>query len=147
MSIIIRGVQPRDFEQWYGMRVSLWPDATQPEDERDMREYLTSERTAAFVAEAAGGRLVGFLEANMRDYADGCVTRPVGYVEGWYVDEEYRRQGVGAALVEAAEEWARAKGCREMASDCFADNRVSLAAHLALGYEEKERLIHFAKTL
>ncbi len=78
---------------------------------------------------------------------DGCRTRNVGYIEGWYVEAAHRRQGVGAALVRAAEEWARAQGCQEMASDCFEDNAVSLASHLALGYTEKERLIHFAKEL
>ena len=35
--------------------------------------------------------------------ADGCTTHPVGYVEGWYVDPDVRRKGVGKALVAAAE--------------------------------------------
>ena len=34
-----------------------------------------------------------------------------------------------------------------MASDCLLDNEVSRAAHVALGYAEVERLIHFAKRL
>ena len=143
----IRQVEQSDYGQWHRMRLSLWPTATQPEDERDMREYLESEVKTAFVAQAADGRLVAFVEANIRHYAEGCATRNVGYIEGWYVDEEYRRQGIGAALVKAAEDWARSRGCQEMASDCLMDNDVSLAAHLALGYEEKERLIHFVKEL
>jgi len=36
---------------------------------------------------------------------------------------------------------------REMASDTWLENEVSIAAHLKMGYEELERLIHFAKTL
>ncbi len=144
---MIRPVEQGDFEQWHRMRVALWPDATQPEDECDMQEYLTATGMAAFVAQAASGQIVGFLEANIRYYAEGCLTRNVGYIEGWYVDEEYRRQGVGAALVQAAEAWARSKGCQEMASDCLLENEVSLAAHLSLGYEEQERLIHFVKPL
>src|SRR5687768_5938495 len=97
--MIIRRVQEHDYDQWYGLRLALWPDASQPEDEEDMQEYMTSDSKAVFVAEAEDGRLIGFLEANIRDYADGCRSRNVGYIEGWYVDEEYRRQGVGAALV------------------------------------------------
>jgi aminoglycoside 6'-N-acetyltransferase I len=54
---------------------------------------------------------------------------------------------VGRALFEAAEGWARGLGLREIASDTFIANEISLKAHLALGYEEKERLIHFAKVL
>lgn len=145
--MIIRRVEQNDFKQWYQLRIALWPDATQPEDERDMQECLTNDAMATFVAEDANGDLVGFLETNIRYYAESCLTRNVGYIEGWYVEEEYRRQGVGAALVEAAEAWARSRGCQEMASDCLLENDVSLAAHLSLGYEEAERLIHFVKTL
>ena len=38
-------------------------------------------------------------------------------------------------------------GLHEMASDADITNEPSLKAHLALGYHETERLIHFAKTL
>lgn len=79
--------------------------------------------------------------------AFGCESRPVGYVEGWYVDWDVRLLGIGGELVRAAEAWAVAKGCREMASDCKLDSQLSLLAHLALDYEETERLIHFRKPL
>ena len=68
-------------------------------------------------------------------------------IEGWYVDEDVRRQGVGGQLVKAAEQWALAQGCQEMASDCDIDNDVSFKSHLAIGYAEVERLIHFRKSL
>lgn len=108
---------------------------------------LADPATPVFVAERAAGCLGGFLEAGTRPYADGCDTSPVGYVEGWYVDPDLRRHGVGGLLVRAAEEWARSIGCREMASDTTLDNDTSIAAHEALGYREVERLIHFAKCL
>ena len=145
--MLIRHVQEADFEPWFRLRLALWPHASQPEDEQEMKDYTSNDTMAAFVAQDADGQLVGFLEANIRYYAESCITRNVGYIEGWYVDEAHRQQGIGAALVTAAEAWARSKGCQEMASDCLLDNEVSLAAHLALGYEEKERLIHFAKPL
>jgi aminoglycoside 6'-N-acetyltransferase I len=50
-------------------------------------------------------------------------------------------------LVEAAESWARSKGCLWMASDALIDNAVSIVAHGRLGYREVERLVHFAKEL
>jgi aminoglycoside 6'-N-acetyltransferase I len=71
----------------------------------------------------------------------------VGYIEGWYVAPDLRGMGIGRRLVQAAEDWARSNGCREMASDCTLDNDLSLRAHLALGYEETERLVHFRKVL
>jgi aminoglycoside 6'-N-acetyltransferase I len=100
-----------------------------------------------FVAERDGGRLAGFVEVGIRDFAEDCETRDVGYVEGWHVDADVRLQGVGRQLIRAAEDWARSHGCAEMASDCYLWNEVSIAAHLRLGYEESSRLVHFRKKL
>jgi aminoglycoside 6'-N-acetyltransferase I len=83
-----------------------------------------------------------------RSHADGCDERhPVGYVEGWYVAAAARATGVGRALIEAAEAWARALGCREMASDTWHDNEPSILAHQALGYELVEHVVLFRKAL
>src|SRR5205823_5642774 len=101
----------------------------------------------AFVVERHAGGLGGFLEASIRPFADGCSTRPVGYIEGWFVDADMRQQGVGKRLVAVAEQWAIEHGCQEMASDAHIANQVSLDAHLALGYEQTNRLAHFRKWL
>lgn len=98
-----------------------------------------------FVAERPTCGLGGFLEASFHVNTYDCETSPVGYIEGWYVDPDLRLHGVGKQLVHAAEQWAIGQGYQEMASDCEIDNQVSLSAHLASGYEEKERLIHFRK--
>ena len=71
----------------------------------------------------------------------------VGYIEGWYVAESYRHQGVGKKLVAAAEDWARSHGCLEIASDTWIDNEVSQSAHEALGYEVVDRCVHYRKML
>jgi aminoglycoside 6'-N-acetyltransferase I len=100
------------------------------------------------VAETSDRRLVGFLEANLRSHADGCnPTCPVGYVEGWYVADRCRRQGVGRNLLSAAEDWARTQGCVEMASDTWLDNEASQRAHEALGYQVVDRCVHYRKSL
>jgi aminoglycoside 6'-N-acetyltransferase I len=98
-----------------------------------------------FVAERPDGGLCGLLEVSIRSEAPGCTTDRIGYLEGWYVDPDWREQGVGRGLVEAAEAWACSVGCREMASDTTPDYPVSPRAHAALGYLETER--YFRKTL
>jgi hypothetical protein len=46
---------------------------------------------------------------------------------------------VGAELMRSAEDWARAQGCLEMASDALINNEGSLRAHEALGFEIVDR--------
>ena len=87
------------------------------------------------------------IEARIREYGEGCETSPVGYIEGWFVHEKFRGSGVAGILTNAAENWAREKGCTEMGSDTWLDNETSIRAHVKLGYVEVERLVHFVKQL
>lgn len=101
-----------------------------------------------FVATDASGSVVGFLEAGLRSCADGCdVSRPVGYVEGWFVMESHRAQGIGRALLSAAEDWARAQGCREMASDADIANTLSQRVHEASGFTVAGRSVLYRKSI
>lgn len=146
--MLIRRVTAEDWDEMLRMRLDLWPDSTIADLKAEMPEWLKDEsRSIVLVAEREDAGLAGFVEAGIRDVAEDCETRDVGYIEGWYVDADARLRGVGRLLVRAAEDWARSRGCAEMASDCLLTNEVSLAAHLRLGYEETARLIHFRKRL
>ncbi len=143
----VRLVAPDDRSEWLRMRLLLWPDHKEVELLQEMELILADPLTPVFVLERPEGGLGGFLEAGTRKYADGCETSPVGYIEGWFVDADLRAQGFGGALVRRAEEWARSLGLKEMGSDTWIDNEVSIRAHLGLGYKDVERVVHFAKTL
>ena len=117
-------------------RQALWPDFPKLEHVRAIEVTITTKIDVAFVAESQSGQVVGFVEASLRSFAEGCDTSPVGYVEGWFVRPEHRRQGIGQALVAAAEQWAIEQGCVEMASDARIENTVSQQAHLAIGFKK-----------
>ena len=144
---MIRSYKDGDRAEWLRMRMALWDDCPDQQQVQEMEQILGSDTEEVFVAERPGGGLCGFLEAALRSRADGCDSTPVGYIEGWYVDPDMRRHGVGRALVEEAEAWARARGCRQMASDAELWNEVSHQAHGALGYEETGRVVQFMKDL
>lgn len=144
-----RRVDASDREEWLRMRTALWPHG-KSEHEAEIEAYLRAPDdadAAVFVATRGGGTLAGFVELRLRDFAEGCTSSPVAYVEGWWVDDDTRRRGVGEALMRAAEDWARSRGLRELASDCDFGNEVSLSAHLALGFREAERVICLRKDL
>lgn len=146
-SKLIRRVETGDFEEWLRMRAALWPDEDIEDLREEIQELLADEDSAVYVATRVDGGLCGFIEVGLRDYAEGCDSSPAAYIEGWYVDADQRRGGVGARLVQVAEAWGREAGCREIGSDCLLDNLISYEAHLALGYDEVERLIVFRKDL
>jgi aminoglycoside 6'-N-acetyltransferase I len=130
------------------MRDALWPQGRDDHpDEIDAALRAPADTAAVLVVPRAEGGLAGLLELRLRDFAEGCVSSPVAYVEGWWVDDDARRRGVGAALMRAAEDWARARGLREIASDCDLDNEASLRAHEALGFAEAVRVICLRKAL
>lgn len=145
----IRPVQSADIPEWLRMRMALWPDssaaAETDEIERLLAGYPSPTLMAAFVCERPEGGLCGLVEVSIHASAPGCKTDHVGYLEAWHVDPDWRGRGLGRALVERAETWARAAGCTEMASDTTPFYPVSPAAHAALGYEETER--YFRKDL
>jgi aminoglycoside 6'-N-acetyltransferase I len=150
---IIRQAQQSDAEDLAEMRALLWPDASIEEHRMEVHAFLNGASAgtlpeATLVAQDERGRVIGFLEVDLRSHADGCdPAQPVGYVEGWFVREEFRAQGVGMQLMRAAEDWARKLKCVEMASDVLINNDESQRAHEALGFEVVDRCVHYRKTL
>ena len=152
-NIRVRLASQSDIAQLTPMRLELWPESSASHHSAELTNVLggTSRRVyplMIFVAEDNSGNLVGFLEANLRSAADGCDEKlPVGYVEGWFVAESRRGQRVGAALLRAAEDWARAQGCVEMASDTAIDNHLSQRVHEASGFTVSARSVLYRKSI
>lgn len=146
MNITIRRVTETDKAEWFRMRKGIWPEVPDHYMSFDMDDLLADEDYLILFA-CDGDKNIGLTEARLRDHAEGCSSSPVGYIEGWYVQDDYRGRGVVGILNQAAEDWARSKGCTEMASDTWLDNEASIRAHQKLGYFEVERLIHYVKRL
>lgn len=131
---------------------ALWPDGSLAEHHAEAVAILSGNPASTLplvvIVAELDGTIVGFVEVGLRSHADACdPSRPVGFVEGWYVEPDRRRRGIGRALVAAAEAWAVSRGCAEMASDAEIENGVSLEAHEALGFEVVDRCVHFRKRL
>ncbi len=141
-------VSAEEGDQWVALRQKLWQEGADTHaSEVDAFLSGSAEHPEAVLVARDGGRVVGFAELAVRRFAEGCATDRVGYLEGWYVEETFRRRGVGRALVSAAEKWARQQGCRELASDASADNEVSVRAHLGCGFEDAGTVRCFRKRL
>jgi len=134
---------------WLDMRLALWPDATADEHRAYMAVSLAQpERFLQLMMYDERRQPLGFIEGSIRnDYVNGTESSPVGFVEGVYVAPASRRKGVARQLYDAIGDWAKARGCRELASDALVDNEVSQRAHRALGFRETERVVYFTRIL
>jgi aminoglycoside 6'-N-acetyltransferase I len=142
----IRVMEARDRLAWAEMRAALWPEESAAEHAHGIDDVLRSDRAWGFIAEA-DGTPAGFAELAIRDYANGCTSRPVPFLEGIFVRKEFRRRGIGARLVAHVERFAVARGFTEMGSDAEIANLASHAAHRSWGFGETERVVYFRKVL
>ena len=134
---------------WLELRLALWPDATAEEHRGYMAISLAQpDRFLQLMMYDEQRQPLGFIEGSIRtDYVNGTESSPVGFIEGVYVVPARRRKGVARQLYAAIADWAKARGCRELASDALIDNEVSQRAHRSLGFRETERVVYFTKDL
>ena len=144
---LINRAKVEDAEILASLAILMWTDNDPEEMAEEFRELVMNEDVACFL-KYEDDKPIGFAQCQLRhDYVEGTDSSPVGYLEGIFVSEENRKHGYAAELIRECEKWAKEKGCTEFASDCELDNEASLHFHIALGFEEANRIICFRKNI
>lgn len=143
---MIRTATENDRKVWLALRKLVYTDCTDAFHEEDINIWMRDEDKECFLLEV-DGRVAGFLEASLRNVVDGCLTSPVGFMEGICLFPEFRGRGLSMELMAVAEDWMRAKGCTEMGSDADLENEKAIQFHQAIGFEETYRIVQFKKSL
>ena len=105
----VRPAQLHDADAIAKMCELLWPDTPADEHRKEIVHLLTSGHYGSLpatilVAHDDTDKLTGFLQIGLRSHADGCdPTNSVGFIEGWFVYEPFRHQGIARALMHTAE--------------------------------------------
>lgn len=147
MKISIRKAAVEDAQKVASLATKMWKSHTMEELTEEFCDYISKESSIIFLA-MSDESAVGFAQCGLRhDYVEGTTSRPVGYLEGIFVEEGYRKRGLARNLLEACQKWAEEQGCTEFASDCELDNEDSLKFHLKMGFKEANRIICFTKKL
>ena len=132
--------------KWLDLALKLWSDESVEEMDRSLKNIFQSPREAGFLAKDDRDKAIGFMNLSLRsDYVPGANQSPVAYIEGIYVKDEYRKQGVGKELIQYAQKWAVERGCVELASDALLENTASYEFHTKVGFQEVERVVTFIK--
>jgi len=147
MQVIIKKAAVEDAKTVAGLAVKLWESHTIEQLAEEFRNYI-GKSDCVLVLAVLDDRPVGFAQCGLRnDYVEGTDTSPVGYLEGIFVEEDYRKNGLAKEMLDVCQKWAKEQGCTEFASDCELVNEDSLKFHLRMGFKEANRIICFTKKL
>ncbi|MDX1407664.1 MAG: aminoglycoside 6'-N-acetyltransferase [Saprospiraceae bacterium] len=143
----IRPLEEDALDKLTEMICALWPECDAAEERLNYTRILKSTREGCLVARV-GETIAGFIHLSVRhEHVEGATGSPVAYIEGVYVEPQYRRTGVGRALVNAGRQWGAQMGCRHYASDAELHNTASHHFHLANGFREVNRVVCYVQEL
>ncbi len=103
-------------------------------------DLLDDEDVTAWVAEISE-EMVGCIVVGLREAADIpiLVPRRYAFVDTLVVAEDFRRCGVGSALMAQAEQWAIDRGASSMELNVYEFNDLALNLYHKLGYQTLSR--------
>ncbi len=104
-----------------------------PGEERRYLRWLRHHSDAAVFVAEDNGAIVGRLSIARDAHPASEHVADLGLM----VAREFRRRGVGTALMEEAERWARGLGVRKLELHVFPHNEAAIALYRGLGYEEE----------
>jgi GNAT superfamily N-acetyltransferase len=110
-----------------------------------VEERFASKDTQFFVARGAGGRPIGF--AHLLFTLETVSLAKIGILEDIYVLEDQRGAGIGGALLDAAETFARERGLLRLTLATAHQNRAAQRLYLAHGYVPDQRFRAFNRYL
>lgn len=119
---MIRKAVESDIKAVAEMAKLMWTESSIDELSQGFAELISRE-DVLILFKLIGGVPIGFAQCQLRhDYVEGTDSSPVGYLEGIFIKEPYRRKGYAKGLLKECEQWAREKRCTEFASDCELEN-------------------------
>ena len=104
----VRSMAVRDARRVADLSGQLGYPSSEAQILRRFEAVSADPASAVFVVEDEQGRLIGWTHVILRAFME---SDPFAEIAGLVVDSEARRQGAGRALVDAAEAWARERGC------------------------------------
>jgi RimJ/RimL family protein N-acetyltransferase len=104
-----------------------------PGEERRYLRWLRHHSDAAVFVAEENGAIIGRLSIARDAHPASEHVADLGLM----VAREFRRQGIGTALMEEAERWARDLGVRKLELHVFPHNEAAIALYRGLGYEKE----------
>lgn len=99
----------------------------------DFLEAKEDDSWLTLVAKSTGNDMVGFIIGSLETDNDFVLAR-IGKLEDWFVGERWRDRGIGRQLYNELEKWFIKNGCKQVRSDTWEGNELSIKAHQQSGF-------------
>ena len=146
--ITFKEFEKTDFASLLEMSLKLWTDIDESKLEELLRQTTDSQKTKILIAKNLAKKDVGFSIFSIRtDYVEGADKSPTGYLEGIFVEHEYRKMGIAKEFIQHGEAWCKENGCTQLGSDTWLTDNKSREFHKKVGFWEEEEVVHFLKNI
>ena len=136
-----------DLNAWITLSDKLFKDTNKDELQKDYHQMMSSEKHRNILVKNKQ-TFIGFIDISIRtEYVEGASSSPIGYIEGIYIEAQFRKMGIARKLIKLAEDWFVEKGCKEVGSDTWDWNKDAQEFHKRLGFKEEDVLVHFIKKI
>jgi len=131
------------FDEWKRMRKILY--STLSEEYHNIEILKIHEHSGWFCRFVVDDsqQIIGLVELSSRNIVDGCLSSPVAYLEGLYLNEIYRHKGYGKELMNNILHWCKENGFQELATDTELSNTQAQDFYKNMGFEEVDRIVEF----
>ena len=137
----VRSPEPGDYDKMADLAEQLGYPSTVQQVRIRLDAMANSDQYAVYVAQLPGGQIGGWIGLYVfcSVEQDNCAG-----ISGLIVDEQVRGRGIGKALLEAAEEWARSQGCSAISvhSNVMRERAHRFYTNNGYGHIKTQKLLH-----
>jgi len=140
----VRGAGQQDVPALARLAGELGYPSTEAQISVRLKRVLSDPEHAIFVAEDATGQVAGWLHVFINKLLESDARAEIG---GLVADPAKRRQGIGRALMQRAEQWSRERG---LSAVSLRTNSKRIDAHKfyeSLGYTAAKTQFNYRKQL
>lgn len=142
-AVSIRAARSSDAGQIVQLTTQLGYELTEQEAADRLSRMLLRDDQQFFVADL-DGRVVGWVHVIFTEYVD---VEAFVLIRGMVVDRNHRRLGIGRALMDRAEAWAREQGCSMVRLSSSATRVAAHQFYEHRGYTKIKTQYSFVKPL
>lgn len=137
-----------DFNDLLIMSQKLWKDFEEIKLKDILSKTVLSDKNKVIMVKDETAKCIAFAIFSIRyEYVEGSLNSPTGYLEGIFVETDYRKMGIAKELVAIGEKWCKDNSCLQIGSDTWLNDKDSRNFHKKIGFWEEEEVVHFLKNI